>query len=138
MYSFNRQLGYNKYIDVKSLTYAPYTSEEAYTQFVPEGCQQIPISVTGDYYASDNGYWSGSGSNFDYSSGIYQLSMSSFSSHDNLYKSLMESVKEAFYVKASVAKEFNLAYNIVVWMTYVLIDVKELGDGFTCTHSHTY
>ena len=82
--------GYQKYIVVRSLSYAPYTSHQAYTQFVPEGCDAIPISVTGDYYASDDGYWSGSSSNFDYSSGIYQFSMSSFSNQDNLYTYLMQ------------------------------------------------
>ena len=64
--------------------------------------------------------------------------MSSFQNHNSIYTSLMQSVQEAFAVKSEVAKEFNLAYNIVLWMTYVLVDVALLGQSMHFPPSHSF
>ncbi len=67
-------------LDFHTLSYSRYEPPNA--QFVPYGCEQIPIHITGDFYADTNGYWSGS-LNYQYTKAIYYTTLSNFADDSN-------------------------------------------------------
>jgi hypothetical protein len=84
--------GIENTLNFQSLSYSRYDPPN--DQFVPEGCTQIPIDITGDFYADSNGYWSGS-LNYQYTKAIYYTTLSNFaddSNGDSLTHSLTHSL----------------------------------------------
>ncbi len=72
--------GIKNSLNFQSLSYSRYDPPN--DQFVPEGCEQIPIDITGDFYADSNGYWSGS-LNYQYTKAIYYTTLSNFADDSN-------------------------------------------------------
>lgn len=67
-------------LDFHTLSYSLY--DPPTKQFVPYGCEQVPIHITGDYYADINGYWSGS-LNYEYTKAVYYATLSNFADYSN-------------------------------------------------------
>ncbi len=94
---------------------------EAYISLTTDGgdCNTVPISITGTYLADYNGNWAGT-PEYEESLALYQLSFSNFEITSELqYNEMMSNFYTNLVNIGDKAKTYNLAENLIYWMTYV-------------------
>lgn len=123
--------GIKNSLNFQSLSYSRYDPPN--NQFVPEGCKQIPIDITGDFYADSNGYWSGS-LNYQYTKAIYYTTLSNFADDSNgdsgVYEYSISATRNTLSsrVDPEMEKE-NLGINLLYWTSFVQMDKERSGNA---------
>jgi hypothetical protein len=103
-------------------TYTNYVDEmvQAFISLDPTSgqCTSVPISISTTYLADQDGNWEGS-ANFVYYKSLYSFTFSSFEV-DSLsqYQQMMDAYYSDLLYYGSVAKQHNIAYNLLLWMGF--------------------
>jgi hypothetical protein len=80
-------------------------------------CNEIPISITGDYRADQNGNWEGA-TEFREPVAPYYLSLIDFRADTKTYRSLMQQVHSELGRIGEAAKQQDLMTNLLYWMMW--------------------
>ena len=81
-------------------------------------CEEVVRTLTGTYYASSDGIWEGS-VGYQYTNSIYRFSFQGMKTTDAQFKDTLNKLKKDQLVPVGAKQEqFNLAYNLLVWMHY--------------------
>jgi hypothetical protein len=83
-------------------------------------CVLIPTVITGTFLATIDGKWQGK-TGFQYAKAAYELSVTSMSLSYKEYDLLMNAVFDSLQQVKQLAVNFDLAYNLVYWMSGVFI-----------------
>lgn len=82
-------------------------------------CNTVPIAVTGSYLADSEGNWVGS-PEFSYSQAKYDIFLSNFEVNGfDQYQEMMDTFYQSLQDIGQTAKQQNLAYNIVYWISFL-------------------
>jgi hypothetical protein len=81
-------------------------------------CVDVPVAVTNIYTLDENGYWSGK-SDYNPSTGMYTLIMSSFNHSLSEYNDFMAGMRQTVaYELASKSVKQDLSQNLLDWMAW--------------------
>jgi hypothetical protein len=80
-------------------------------------CEPIPRGITGTYYATVDGYWSGE-NNFQYSNAIYTFDMFNYQSTTDQFRHLMLDFKKELASLGELAQNQNAGENLLTMMAW--------------------
>jgi len=81
-----------------------------------EYCELIPITITGDFTATDQGLWEGS-TDFTYSSAQYGLRASNLQLTREEYRDAMDDIYVQLQAMGAAARNLNAAQNLLSYVT---------------------
>jgi hypothetical protein len=109
---------------------APYLGNHA---FPNRNCDLIPISYTGSFLISDDGYWEGA-KDFSYSSSTYSFSVVAYSATDETFKDDMSNIHSGLLEAGAIAATQPLFANLILWMSLAFVNSSSNGaHRFTLT-----
>jgi hypothetical protein len=88
-------------------------------------CDNVPISNSGIYYATQTGQWSGE-EGFSYSLATYALSITNLQLTEAQYETYMWQIYQGINLLGEYAYNNTLGINVLFWMTYVW-----MTEGYT-------
>ena len=86
-------------------------------------CSQVPQDITGDFLADTNGNYDSS-PNFQYQSAVYALNLIGLYFTDAQWKDAMTNVSKALTAVGKKGIDRDLAWNLVVWGSFDVVDSK--------------
>jgi hypothetical protein len=98
---------------LKTTFLSPYTGGNP-----TKHCELVPISYTGTYLASRDGFWEGDG-NFTYSSAILQFSIVSYAQTTADYFGNLDQLNSGLSYYGVQAAVRDLGFNLLLWMSLV-------------------
>jgi hypothetical protein len=108
--------GYQTTLNTQFL--APYLGNHALPN---RNCQLVPISYTGKFLVSDDGYWEGA-HQFSYNRATYSFSVVAYSATDKVFKHDMNNIHIGLVEAGAVASTSPLFTNLLLWMSLVFVN----------------
>lgn len=81
-------------------------------------CSPVPISITQTFLADNTGDWIGT-PDFDFSDGLYSISLSNFQGSYAQYAQMMETFRSSLQEIGQRALQHSVAYNLLMWSSYI-------------------
>eukprot|EP01038_Epipyxis_sp_PR26KG_P005984 gene5984-8241_t len=93
-------------------------------------CDLIPLSISGTFMATNDGYWEG-GSNFQYANAAYKLKVVNYKKTYTTYYDDMKDIYSQLSIDGNYTISQNLGYNILFWMTKTYLIDNEQSYRFS-------
>jgi hypothetical protein len=119
--------GYRTALNTQFLS--PYLGNNASPS---SNCYLIPISHTGEFKISDDGFWEGS-QLFSHNRATYRLSVTSYSATSDSFREEMSTIYSGFQHYGALMKIQALALNMMLWMSLVFTNQTESSKRLTLT-----
>jgi hypothetical protein len=93
-------------------------------------CDHVQISNTGTFYATKEGYWSGS-SQFRYSNTSYAIYITNMAASEENFKSSFWEIYSSLSFLGNITKTTDLSINLLFWMSYAIFAPTQRNQRFT-------
>ena len=92
-------------------------------------CDQVTISNSGDFLATQNGYWIG-GTEFQYSLSSYMLAVENLNVDTAEYSTFMYDIYDILVENGQIFKTEDLGVNLLYWMAFTLVSSVSAAQRF--------
>jgi hypothetical protein len=120
--------GYNSTLHTEFL--APYS--EGNHDAPDKNCKLIPISYSGRFVVSQDGYWEGS-NQFAFNRATYNLDVTAYSVTNDIFNKEMTEIYTGLQQYGELAKTQPLDQNLMLWMSLVFVNESSNAKRLTMT-----